>query len=113
MPPNRRPIGYCQICFEEQPDAPVLAYYRRHYRDRRGKWQQGVMMCVRHSNLVSRYGDPYASKRPSAATKAEIVARYMAGDVTLRDLAAEYGYDHGTIARWVREARRKKKPPGA
>lgn len=37
-----------------------------------------------------------------------VVAEYLAGDVTYRELNAKYGYGASTIYRWVKEAEQKK-----
>jgi transposase-like protein len=44
--------------------------------------------------------------------KAEIVAEYVGGDRTYRDLEAIYGYGASTIFRWVKEAELKKSVKG-
>jgi transposase-like protein len=40
--------------------------------------------------------------------KEGIVAEYLAGETTYRELSEKYGYSLGTIHRWVKEAVRKR-----
>jgi transposase-like protein len=39
--------------------------------------------------------------------KGVIIAEYLRGDVSLRELAARYGIGHSTISRWVRAGGRE------
>lgn len=106
MTPDRKPIGSCAICFEQTGDL-VLAYYRRNFdHPKTGKRMEGVQMCKRHSNKVTRYADPYFEpRRVPQDEREEAVRRYLAGGTTLRELGAEYGVDFSTVRKWVLAAK--------
>ena len=90
-PPDRKPIGTCEIC-------GAVGYYRRNYVDPdSGKRHEGIGMCKRDSDSVTRNGFP-GGIRLTAEDRQEIFDRREAGEA-VNDLAEAYGVSRQTIWR--------------